>query len=205
MKGPDTAMTDTATTDTTIPATADFASDPAAVREVFLATLDDTLAASGWIRTDSDRFGTITPEYTHPSSPVTLTITGAVWTRPGACLWRDDHDALWNVGADNPDANTLAAAANATLPNAETPRALTDLLDASGWPVEHEYEAGRLLETRWTSPDGTEVAHFPGDRFDAPGWLISRPGTANGKQSRAQYAPAADTPAAVLSALIFDR
>jgi hypothetical protein len=199
-------MTDTTIpTTATIPATADSVSDPAAAREAFLATLDDTLATSGWIRADSDRFGTVTPEYTHPDSPVTLTITGAVWARPGACLWRDDPDGVWNVGADNPDAKTLAAAANATLPDAETVRRpLADLLHASGWPVKHEYEAGRLLETRWTSPDGTEVAHFPGDRFDAPGWLISRPGIPSDKPSRAQYAPAADTPASVLSALVFN-
>lgn len=189
-------------TNTTIPATTDLESNPAAAREVLLATLDKALTVSGWTRADRDRFGTVTPEYTHPESPATLTITGANWTTPGACLWRDDPSGLWNVGADNPDAKTLAAAANATLPDAESTRPLAELLHSSGWPVEHEYEAGRLLETRWTSPDGIEVAHFPGDRFEEPGWLIVRPGVPNSTRSRSQYSPSADTPAAVLSALI---
>lgn len=49
------------------------------------------------------------------------------------------------------------------------------------------------------------MSFFPGDPFERPGWLIIQARTSNGVTSRAQYCPSADTPDAVLSALVFDR
>ena len=178
--------------------------DLAAVRDAFLAELTDVLAATGWIRTDRDHFGIVTPEFTHPSSAAALTVTGAVWNRPGACLWRDDSGVVWNVASDNPAAVTMAAAANATLPDARAIRPLAELLEEAGWSVRHEHEAGRLLESLWASAEGVEVSLFPGDRHETPGWLIVCPGTPREAWARAQYASIGDVPDAVLSALVFD-
>ena len=109
------------------------------------------------------------------------------------------------MACDNPTIITLAAAANATLPEAAaTAQPLTGLLADAGWPVRLEREAGRLVEELWSSPEGTEVSFFPGNRFERPGWLIIRSHTSNGITSRAQYCPSAHTPDIVLSALVFD-
>ena len=177
------------------------------VGTVFLAALTDALAPAGWTRADTRPYGQPVTTYTHAGSPATLTVTRHWHGALSAHLGVDDTAADgWRVACDNPTVITLAAAANATLPGAAaTVQPLTGLLADGGWPVRLEREAGRLVEELWSSPEGTKVSFFPGDRFEPPGWLIIRSHTSNGVTSRAQYCPSADTPDAVLSALVFDR
>ena len=174
---------------------------------VFLNALTDALAPAGWNPADTTPYGQPVTTYTHPDSPATLTITGYRHGTSSAHLGTDDTAAdAWRVACDNPTVTTLAAAANATLPQgAATAQPLTGQLADAAWPVRLEREAGRLVEELWSSPEGTEVSLFPGDRFERPGWLIIRSHTSNDVTSRAQYCPSADTPDAVLSALVFDR
>ena len=174
---------------------------------VFLTALTDVLAPAGWTRADTTPYGQPVTTYTHPDSPAILTVTGYQHGTLSAQLGTDDTAAdAWRVASDNPTVTTLAAAANATVPEATaTAQPLTGQLADAGWPVRLEREAGRLVEELWSSPEGTEVSFFPGDRFERPGWLIIRSRTSNGVMSRAQYCPSADTPDAVLSALVFDR
>lgn len=173
---------------------------------VFMTALTDNLAPAGWTREDTTSYGQPVTTYTHPDSPATLTITGSRYSTPSAHLGTDDTATdAWHVTCDNPTAITLAAAANTTLPNATTTaQPLTGLLTETGWPVRLEHQAGRLVEKRWSSPQGTEVSFFPGNRFERPGWLIVRSRASNSITSRAQYRPSADTPDTVLSALAFD-
>lgn len=174
---------------------------------VFLAALTDALAPAGWTRADTAPYGQTVTTYTHPNSPATLTVTGHRHGTPSAHLGTDDTAVdVWRVACDNAAVITLAAAANATLPDSvATAQPLTGQLADAGWPVRLEREAGRLVRELWSSPEGTEVSFFPGDRFDRPGWLIIRALASNGVTARAQYCPSADTPDAVLSALVFDR
>ena len=173
---------------------------------VFLTSLTDALAPAGWARADTAPYGQPVTTYTHPDSPATITVIGYQHGTPSAHLDTDYTAADgWHVACANPTAVTLAAAANATLPQAAaTAQPLTGLLADAGWPVRLEREGGRLVEELWSSPQGTEVSFLPGDRFERSGWLIIRSRTSNDVKSRAQYCPSADTPDAVLSALVFD-
>ena len=174
---------------------------------VFLPALTDALALAGWTRADTKPYGQPVTTYTHAGSPATLTVTRHWHGALSAHLGTDDTAAdAWRVACDNPAVITLATAANATLPQAvATAQPLTGLVADAGWLVRLEREADRIIEELWSSPEGTEVSFFPGDRFERPGWLIIRSHTSNGVTSRAQYCPSADTPDAVLSALVFDR
>lgn len=165
------------------------------------------LTAHGWIRADTTTCGRTNARFSHPATAATITITDDRAYGTSAYVFCDDatspngtYQPHWKVDCSNPEAEKIAAAATAVLGlKDQHGRDLAEVLTEAGWPAEHKYAAGsgRLLEVRFTGPDGTEASLLPGDDHEPDGWLITRFHPA---RRTATYLPSSDTPPAVLAA-----
>lgn len=189
------------------------AADPIAL----LDALTEELTRAGWTRPSGMRPAVPQPgrrtdqrSFTDPTRTVQV----------HACAYRDSgglETRLWGVDPRRPDAldprwwagtealapAVILAAARAATDPAEPPRpgrSVAVRLAEAGWNLTKLLGEGRrLVEARWSSPDGSRSAGwFPPDPpWDTGGWLITRPD---------QMRPDADiatthTPPAVTAAL----
>lgn len=155
-------------------------------REVDPASLPDVTGATFRLPTCPDRAARIHAAVYRYSRELVTTMRG-----PDTRAGRRARD--WHVESAALPAATLTAAALAAA-EPPGPSAESRLL-AAGWQMTgQEYEGSRLLETTWTSPDGTRSA----SRFPGEGWLINRPDLYS---AHAQIDTCGATPGAVTAAL----
>lgn len=189
------------------------AADPTAL----LDTLTEELLRAGWTRRSDPRPvapqpGTRTDQRAFTDPTRTIQVHACAYLEAGDLetrLWGvDPHrpaalEPRWWAGVGALAPGVILAAAHAATDPAELPRPARSVavrLAEAGWNLTRLLGEGRrLVEARWSSPDGSRSAGwFPPDPpWDSGGWLITRPD---------RLRPAADivtthTPPAVTTAL----